>query len=1299
VRKYFQFFLVIVLLFCCKASFADELSDAITGNDVAILKKMLQEKPSLIETPNKHGELPLHIAASSGAMESVKLLISLGANVNAKEPQSGATPLHMACMMGHKDVVEFLINNKADVNAKSAIGTTPLHIAAYQGYEDVVAVLMAHGADTNAKTRSGLTPLEWANQQNHKEIAQMLQSPAEEVAVNKPKAEPKVEVKQPAAEIPKDTNKAKEDTASLLPPAEQIQKTPEKPSPPPKSESRMEVKMTETDQKLVELLARLQAASTAISNLENELNTTRKELAVAKHEKESTSAELLSQISVLKQKLGDTENQLAEQKEKFAESVKIISDSQGKELASATNRVADLTLQIAKLEKELSSTQQSLENEKKDKAASMTAFQTKIDALEMELSKANMKKEEVEQRIAEKVKTAMEQKEKDFEKERAKLEKADELIKDLERKLAVAEEAALNMGKKHKEEIENAKFQIARLEFELKTSSANADRLQADLDKMQKESDLRVKQEASKYEEEIKKLKEKVSSYELQLEIAATNVAVTAANAKRLQDELERIQTQMNRELAKESAVRENLEKTLADREQIISDLNSKLKTANQRMSKFEKDMKYYSEECQRLQQELDKQSKNRGTEKARPIFKNQSQEQFVTELTAKLETSENELKRVKDETQSLNESYKALQKELARYVALLNEKDKALLSKEDELKDLSNKLTEAELKRKEAEQKLKNNGALTSTSVDQSVSEVGTRIVQLAMNLKETIITDQQKATSAVLQAGSSNVPNQLSTEIIVKQTASTSTSRGEALLLKKEQGMVVAPIESAALAVTTTPQKVIEKLTADIPDMLQQIHTTVVCQIRLYNKEQTQYLLNQPPGIQKTAPDVVFMTANFGNYTEFGFKPLRHIFWVGKGNNNSLYDGDIENFIAELTRINQNKGETTTYVPSLIITPRYFWSGSFGQFNLSCMNKGRKLLVLNTNDPKKIGAIPLVSGFLKERYILWRYLTRISLLLSLLILAGLFFVPKIIAKRSNYSASELYRAYSVVLLLPALCATILINFMAYRNPKFDIYAPDNPQIFEQNVLNALENMDLAAFWFHPDQSDTSEHSIMGVPYRAHTDPYPDLIRLCRAHRGFMGACHLDNCIAMPGGQWDVALIDFIKGKSEQAIWCFADINDETHSSMKSSEAVVWSKTKEIPEIVKAIKDGHFYVRYNSALQKLQLDKWQIGNNGMSGHIVQTLDDGVDIHIAISSTLPGETVDVWLIRSGELIARKTQTTPCSFTLRDYSIEHGGLSYYRLIVNGRNDLKLISNPIFVNFFKKQENENKKINNQ
>jgi ankyrin repeat protein len=83
--------------------------------------------------------------------------LAAGADVNTKIGEE--TPLHFAALFGHTKVAELLITKGADVNAKDEGGYTPLHQAAHGGRKEVVELLIAKGANVNAKNKIGWTPL------------------------------------------------------------------------------------------------------------------------------------------------------------------------------------------------------------------------------------------------------------------------------------------------------------------------------------------------------------------------------------------------------------------------------------------------------------------------------------------------------------------------------------------------------------------------------------------------------------------------------------------------------------------------------------------------------------------------------------------------------------------------------------------------------------------------------------------------------------------------------------------------------------------------------------------------------------------------------------------------------------------------------------------------------------------------------------------------------------------------------------------------------------------------------------
>jgi ankyrin repeat protein len=76
-------------------------------------------------------ETPLHMAVTRGEIDSVKLLIEGGANVNAKT-DIGSTPLHRA-IGGSLEIIQILLAAGAMVSPANLFGDTAESIAAKLG--------------------------------------------------------------------------------------------------------------------------------------------------------------------------------------------------------------------------------------------------------------------------------------------------------------------------------------------------------------------------------------------------------------------------------------------------------------------------------------------------------------------------------------------------------------------------------------------------------------------------------------------------------------------------------------------------------------------------------------------------------------------------------------------------------------------------------------------------------------------------------------------------------------------------------------------------------------------------------------------------------------------------------------------------------------------------------------------------------------------------------------------------------------------------------------------------------------
>jgi len=114
--------------------------------DAPAIKRLL-DKGANISLTNTRGVTPVMAAAGLGStdadtrgifttedvqqrsIESLKLLLDAGADINGKDGQRGLTPLHEAARWGWNDVVKFLVERGADLNAKDNRGMTPVDSA------------------------------------------------------------------------------------------------------------------------------------------------------------------------------------------------------------------------------------------------------------------------------------------------------------------------------------------------------------------------------------------------------------------------------------------------------------------------------------------------------------------------------------------------------------------------------------------------------------------------------------------------------------------------------------------------------------------------------------------------------------------------------------------------------------------------------------------------------------------------------------------------------------------------------------------------------------------------------------------------------------------------------------------------------------------------------------------------------------------------------------------------------------------------------------------------------------------
>ena len=164
-----------------------------SSNLTDLLKQLKPEQTkTALETKTKDGShfvTPLIIAAYNGHLNSVKILLGYGADIEArgtltKEDQvvEGCTALWAAAATDHLDVVKLLIERNADIEARGTLtkedqvigGCTPLWAAAATGHLDVVKLLIERNADVDGRTSTDSTPLRVAAHDGHLDVVRCL---------------------------------------------------------------------------------------------------------------------------------------------------------------------------------------------------------------------------------------------------------------------------------------------------------------------------------------------------------------------------------------------------------------------------------------------------------------------------------------------------------------------------------------------------------------------------------------------------------------------------------------------------------------------------------------------------------------------------------------------------------------------------------------------------------------------------------------------------------------------------------------------------------------------------------------------------------------------------------------------------------------------------------------------------------------------------------------------------------------------------------------------------------------------
>jgi ankyrin repeat protein len=145
---------------------------AVRVQSAEAVAKLLASDSDAAKARDAAGSTLLHHAAAFGSIDTMKLLLDAGADVNAANRRR-STPLHWS--LHDEAKVRLLLSRGAAINAKQVEGRTPLYIAASMGQgTSLVKLLLENGANPALATANGMTPLMAASVRGDVEAMKLL---------------------------------------------------------------------------------------------------------------------------------------------------------------------------------------------------------------------------------------------------------------------------------------------------------------------------------------------------------------------------------------------------------------------------------------------------------------------------------------------------------------------------------------------------------------------------------------------------------------------------------------------------------------------------------------------------------------------------------------------------------------------------------------------------------------------------------------------------------------------------------------------------------------------------------------------------------------------------------------------------------------------------------------------------------------------------------------------------------------------------------------------------------------------
>lgn len=167
------------------------LYEAVKHKNTETVEFLLRRKAEVDKPPPRAGAWPLHVAAGSGHVPMVKLLLKNRANadVTFETPNETVTPMHLAVIQNKAPMVRALLQGGARHRMGDKFERSHLHVAAGGGHKAMIEAFLDGGADVMSKDAKGVPPFFLAAVHGHQPALKLLVEKRSDLAYKLPEDE------------------------------------------------------------------------------------------------------------------------------------------------------------------------------------------------------------------------------------------------------------------------------------------------------------------------------------------------------------------------------------------------------------------------------------------------------------------------------------------------------------------------------------------------------------------------------------------------------------------------------------------------------------------------------------------------------------------------------------------------------------------------------------------------------------------------------------------------------------------------------------------------------------------------------------------------------------------------------------------------------------------------------------------------------------------------------------------------------------------------------------------------------